>query len=57
VKDAMVGLDPSLPMGMQVSIEDAIADAETAAKAEVSVTLSKALRDIAETYGAEQCIR
>lgn len=57
VKDAMVGLDPALPMGMQVSIEDAIADAETAAKAEVSVTLSKALRDIAETYGAEQCIR
>jgi hypothetical protein len=57
VKDAMVGLNPALPMGMQVSIEDAISEAETVEAAKVSLTLSKALRDIAETYGAEQCIR
>lgn len=57
VRQAMVDTTPPLPMGMRVSIEDAIADAESVEAAQVSVTLSRALRDIAEAYKADQCIR
>ena len=56
-EDVKKALVDSLPLGMRVSIEDAIAEAETVEAAEVSVTLSRALRDIAEAYKAEQCIR
>lgn len=54
VRKAMVD---TLPMGMRVSIEDTVADAEAVDAAQVSVTLSRALRDLAEHYKAEQCIR
>jgi hypothetical protein len=39
-----------LPVGMRVTIEDALAESDSKA-------LSRMLRDVAQTYKAEQCIR
>ena len=47
----------ALPMGAKVSLEDALMDAESLTGPKLSVALSKALRDVAATYKAEQCIR
>ncbi len=50
-------LDPQLPPGFRVSLEDALVEAESLPPAKVSVAISRALRDLAAAYGAEQCIR
>ena len=55
VKTALTG--SKLPIGMRVTIEDALVDAEAIAPATVSVTLSRALRDAAASYNADQCMR
>ncbi len=46
-----------LPVGAQVVLEDAVMDAESLPADQVSVALSRALRDAAATYQAAQCIR
>lgn len=46
-----------LPVGAQVVLEDAVMDTESAAADKVSVALSRALRDAALTFKADQCIR
>ena len=46
-----------LPVGAQVVLEDAVMDTESVAADKVSVALSRALRDAALTFKAEQCIR
>lgn len=55
VKDAMA--KTKLPLGMQVWLEDTLEEAEAVPPAKLSVTLSRALRDLAESFKADQCIR
>ena len=57
VKRAMESAKPRLPTGARVSLEDALIDSESVPPAQVSVTLSRALRDLAEALKVDQCIR
>lgn len=46
-----------LPVGAQVVLEDAVTETESLSADKVSVALSRALRDVAATFTADQCIR
>lgn len=50
-------LDPGLPMGARVSLQDALAEAEALPPAKFSVAISRTLRDLAAALGVEQCVR
>jgi len=57
VVKAMETTQPALPMGVQVSLIDSMAESESLPPAKVSVALSRVLRDLAEALKVEQCIR
>lgn len=57
VVKAMQTSKPQLPVGVQVSLVDSMAETESLPPAKVSVALSRLLRDLAESLQTEQCIR
>lgn len=57
VQKAMQTTKPALPMGVQVSLLDTLAELEAQPPAKTSVAISRVLRDLAESLKAEQCIR
>ncbi|MDP2275531.1 MAG: hypothetical protein Q8K32_32585 [Archangium sp.] len=56
-RDSVRAAVKDLPVGAQVVLEDAVLDTESLAADKVSVALSRALRDVAATFKADQCIR
>ena len=57
VVKAMESTKPALPLGVQVSLLDSMAESESLPPAKISVALSRVLRDLAESLKTEQCIR
>lgn len=54
---AMESTKPQLPIGVQISLVDAMEETSSLPQAKVSVALSRILRDLAETLKTDQCIR
>jgi hypothetical protein len=57
IQKVMESTNPQLPIGVQVSLVDAMEETASLPPAKVSVALSRILRDLAETLKTDQCIR
>lgn len=56
-RESVRGALKGLPVGAQVVLEDAVMETESLPADKVSVALSRALRDVAASFSADQCFR